>query len=186
MRRFFDTLYTGALIAACASMVAIAVLVLVQVLGRIIDRTALMLGREPWGISVPSLAEFGGFLFVAAACLALPATLRAGGHVRVTLALGLMGPRMGRVFTGLVLLAALALGGFAAWHSGEQMLDSWRFNTVSFGMVRVPLWIPQATMTAGFVLLLVALTDELLTLLRGGTPAFRRSEEGRREGAEGH
>lgn len=186
MRRFFDTLYSGALVAACAALVAIAGLVLVQVLGRIIDRLAIWLGQAPPGIAVPSLSEFGGFLFVAAACLALPATLRAGGHVRVTLALGLMGPRMGRAFTGLVLLAALALGGFAGWHSTEQMLDSWRFNTVSFGMVRVPLWIPQAAMTAGFVLLMVALVDELLVLLRGGTPAFRRAEEGRREGAEGH
>jgi len=186
MRRFFDTVYNGALIAACTAMVAIAVLVLVQVSGRIIDRLAIWMGQAPPGIAVPSLSEFGGFLFVAAACLALPATLRAGGHVRVTLALGLMGPRVGRVFTGMVLLAALGLGGFAAWHSWEQMLDSWRFNTVSFGMVRVPLWIPQAAMTAGFVLLLVALVDELLTLLRGGLPAFRRAEEERSDSAEGH
>lgn len=186
MRRFFDTLYFGALITACLAMVAIAVLVLVQVTGRIIDRVALGLGGTPPGINVPSLAEFGGFLFVAAACLALPATLRAGGHVRVTLALGLMGPRAGRLFTALVLLAALGLGGFAAWHSAEQALDSWRFNTTSFGMVPVPLWIPQTAMTAGFVLLMLALADELLLLLRGGLPAFRRAEEGRREGAEGH
>lgn len=186
MRRFFDTLYNGALIAACTSMVAIAVLVLVQVLGRVIDRLAIWLGQAPPGINVPSLSEFGGFLFVAAACLALPATLRAGGHVRVTLALGLMGPRLGRVFTALVLLAALALGGFAAWHSAAQALDSWQFNTTSFGMVPVPLWIPQTGMTAGFVLLVVALIDELVVLLRGGTPAFRRSEEARRESAEGH
>jgi len=179
MRRFFDTLYNGALIAACAAMVSIAALVLVQITGRIIDRTALFLGREPLGISIPSLAEIGGFLFVASACLALPATLRAGGHVRVTLALGLMGPRVGRAFTGLVLLAALALGAFAAWHTGEQALDSWRFNTVSFGMVRVPLWIPQAAMTAGFVLLVIALADELLALVRGAEPAFRQAEENR-------
>ena len=37
------------------------------------------------GLQVPSLAEIGGFLFVAAAFLALPATLRAAGHVRVTM-----------------------------------------------------------------------------------------------------
>lgn len=186
MRRLFDAIYNGALIAACAAMVAIAVLVLVQVLGRIIDRVAILLGREPLGIAVPSLSEFGGFLFVAAACLALPATLRAGGHVRVTLALGLMGPRLGKLMTALVLLAALGLCGFAAWHSAEQMLDSWRFNTVSFGMVRVSLWIPQAAMTAGFVLLLVALLDELLALMRGGLPAFQRAEDGRKDSVEGH
>lgn len=179
MRRIFDTVYGGALVAACAAMVGIAVLVLVQVLGRIADRAALTMGLEPPGIAVPGLAEIGGFLFVAAACLALPATLRAGGHVRVTLALGLMGPRLGRAMTGLVLLAALALACFAAWHTGMQALDSWWFNTRSFGMIRTPLWIPQSVMTAGFALLALALADELLTLLRGALPAFRQAEDSR-------
>ncbi|KPQ07140.1 MAG: TRAP-type C4-dicarboxylate transport system, small permease component [Rhodobacteraceae bacterium HLUCCA12] len=186
MRRILDSVYAGGLIAACAAMVTIAVLVMVQVLGRIIDRAVILVGLEPPGISVPSLSEFGGFLFVAAACLALPATLRAGVHVRVTLALGLMGPRLGRALAALVLLAAIGLSAFATWHSIEQARDSWVFGTVAFGMLPVPLWLPQGVMGAGFALLLLALADELATLMRGSEPAFRRAEAGRQDNqAEG-
>lgn len=184
MRRILDGIYGGALIVACAAMVAIAVLVLAQVLGRVIDRAAGLLGLEPLGLAIPSLAEMGGFLFVGAACLALPATLRAGGHIRVSLLLGLMPPGLARALGALVLLAALGLSGFAAWNSGTQALDSWQFGALSFGVVAMPLWIPQAVMTGGLVLLAVALADELLSLVRGAEPSFQRAERART--IEGH
>lgn len=179
MRRALDTLYGAAMVGACLSMVAIAVLVFVQVMGRVIDRVLLTLGFARWGISVPSLAEIGGFLFVASATLALAYTLRAAGHVRVTLALRLAPPAVTRVLTVLVLAAALALAAFATWHIGLRALDAWTSGRVSFGRVRVPLWIPQAVMTTGFAVFCVALLDELLAALRGD-PSFRE-EEMRRE-----
>jgi TRAP-type C4-dicarboxylate transport system permease small subunit len=182
MRKLLDGIYAGALVIACLAMAAIAMLVLAQILGRIVDRALLMLGSTPLGLSIPSLSDFGGFLFVAAATLALPATLRAGGHVRVSLLLNLGGPLVRRLQGALVLIVALALAGFAAWHSGAQMLDSWRFNSVSFGMVRVPLWIPQSVMTAGFTLLMVAVLDELIAVLRGQAPAYQRAEDARSTG----
>ncbi len=182
MRRILDAVYDGALAASCLAMVAIAVLVLAQVLARVLDRALLLAGAAPLGLTIPSLSDFGGFLFVAGATLALPAALRAGGHVRVTLLLELGGARLRRWLDGLVLVAALALAGFATWHLGAQALDSWAFNAVSFGMVRVPLWIPQAVMTLGFALLMVALLDELVTLMAGRDPAFRLAEANRSEG----
>jgi len=184
MRRSLDTVYAAGLVAACMAMVAIAVLVGVQILGRIADRAALWLGFDPWGVAIPGLSEIGGFLFVAAATLALPATLRSGGHVRVTLLAGLMQGLVGRIVAALMLAAALALAGFAAWHSGAQALDSWQFNTRSFGMVRTPLWIPQGVMTLGFVLLLVAVLDEMVAVLRGRTASYQDAEAAR--GTGGH
>ena len=182
LRRVLDLIYGTALGAACLAMIAIAVMVFLQILGRIIDRALILSGVDPLGLAIPSLSDFGGFLFVAATTLALPATLRAAGHVRVTLALAMLGPRVGRVLTLAVLAVALSLAGFAAWHSGAQMWDSIAFNTVSFGMVKVPLWIPQAVMTLGFGLLALAVLDELVTALRGQTPSFRLAELDRSEG----
>lgn len=179
MRKALDGLYASALGAACMAMVAIAALVLVQILARVLDRALVIAGASPLGFSIPSLSDFGGFLFVAAATLALPATLRSGGHVRVSLLLALGGPALKRALTLLALLAALGLGFFAAWHSGAQAMDAWRFNSVSFGMVRVPLWIPQGVMTLGLGLLVLAVADELMTALRGQPPAFQRAEEAR-------
>ncbi|WP_322894197.1 MULTISPECIES: TRAP transporter small permease [unclassified Yoonia] len=182
MRKVLDALYAVALAIACLAMVAIAVLVLVQILGRVLDRALIFAGATPLGFSIPSLSDFGGFLFVASATLALPATLRAGGHVRVSLLLNIGGPVVQRILGILVLMVALGLAGFATWHSGLQVLDSWRFNAVSFGMVQVPLWIPQGVMTLGFGLLLVAVADELVTALRGQVTSFQRAEDQRSAG----
>jgi TRAP-type C4-dicarboxylate transport system permease small subunit len=93
MRKALDALYAGALVGACLAMVAIAALVFLQVGGRVVDRMLTWFGASRIGFAVPSLTEIGGFLFVAAVFLALPATLRAAGHVRVTLALRVLGER---------------------------------------------------------------------------------------------
>lgn len=185
MRRLFDGIYAAGLVGACLCMVAIAGLVGAQVGGRILDRALIWAGGTPIGLQVPSLAEIGGFLFVAAAFLALPATLRSGAHVRVTVLANLLAGPAARALSALVLAGALALAVWAAWHLGAQALDSWQFNTMSFGRVRVPLWIPQTVMTAGMVLFAVALADELIATLRGEMPAHRRAETERTRAEEG-
>ncbi len=180
MRQALDRLYAAGLVLSAIAMVTIAVMVLAQVLGRITDRTLLWMGRDAIGLAVPSLAEIGGFLFVASAFLALPATLKAGNHVRVTLlAQAIRKGPVARVMEVLVLIGAAALAGFATWNSGLQVLDSWQFGSVSFGMVRVPLWLPQGAMTAGLALFLICLLDELMLSLSGRTPAFRAAEQAR-------
>ena len=186
MRRVLDQLYGAALVASALALVTIAVLVFVQVAGRVLDRVLVAGGGAALGLQVPSLAEIGGFLFVGAAFLALPATLRSAGHVRVTMVAQALPEGPARAVTALVLAAALALAVFAAWHSGVQVADSWAFASVSFGIVRVPLWIPQGVMTLGLGLFAVALADELAAALTGRTPAFRAAEAARSVDAGGH
>lgn len=186
MRRMLDLIYAGSLVASAVSLVTIAVLVFAQIGGRILDRVVIATGGETIGFQVPSLAEIGGFLFVGAAFLALPATLRAAGHVRVTMLAQALPDAAARIVTVIVLATGLALALFAAWHSGVQAQDSWAFNSVSFGMVRIPLWIPQGVMTLGLGLFALALADELVAAIRGGTPAFRQAEAARGVDEGGH
>jgi len=186
MRRALDLVYASALVASAAALVTIAVLVFVQIAGRLLDRVLRAMGGESVGLQVPSLAEIGGFLLVGAAFLALPATLRSAGHVRVTMLAKSVPPPFDRWLNALVLLAALALTVFAAWNSGLQALDSWQFNSVSIGTIRIPLWIPQGVMTLGLCLLALALFDELVTALRGETPAFVTAEDSRGIDGGGH
>ena len=187
MRRILDGLYLGSMIAAVAAMVSIAALVFIQIAGRILDRVLGWIGIDGLGIAVPSLAEIGGFLFVASAFLALPTTLRKGGHVRVTMLSSNLPPKAAHVMATVVLGAAFSFGAFAAWHAGLQALDSWTFNSVSFGMIRIPLWVPQGTMALGLTIFAIALLDELITALRGKDPAYIRAEKAKSADAlEGH
>lgn len=186
MRRTLDLIYATALIASAAAMVTIAALVAVQIGGRLLDRALTAFGGDAIGVAVPSLSEIGGFLFVAAAFFALPAALRSGAHVRVTMLAANLPEPVARVLTLIVLTAAVALAGFATWHSWLQALDSYQFNSVSFGMIPIPLWIPQGAMTLGLGIFCLALIDEWATALRGGTPAFRAAEAARSVETGGH
>jgi len=184
MRKALNALYGAALVGACLAMIAIAVLVFVQVAARLVDAVAVFLGLPRYGFTIPSLAEIGGFLFVASAFLALAATLRAAGHVRVTLLMRWFGQRGDRIMTVLVLLVALGLTAFAVWSVWLLTWASYLRGSVSVGIIAIPLWIPQGVMTLGLVIFAVALLDELVAMLRGGEAAFR-TVENRREAAEG-
>ncbi|MBC7133178.1 MAG: TRAP transporter small permease [Roseovarius sp.] len=185
LRRTRDALYGAGLVLAALALVAIAALVLVQVAGRVIDRGLIALGHDPVGIAITSLSELGGFLFVGAAFLALAGSLRAGGHVRVRMLVGALPAPLARGVAVLALLGALGLCGFALWSAALMAWDSWSFNAVSFGMGKFPLWVPQAVMVAGLALMVLALADELLTLLRGGAPAYQRAEDAK-GASDGH
>lgn len=186
MRKALDALYGAALAGACLSMIAIAALVFVQVMARVVDIVAVFLGMPRYGFIIPSLAEIGGFLFVASAFLALPATLRAAGHVRVTLLMRWFGPRGDRIMTFLVLLVAIGLTAFALWSVWLLTWASFVRGSLSIGIVAIPLWIPQGVMTAGLAIFGLALVDELVAMLRGGEPAFRTVENGREASEGGH
>ncbi|MBS9722006.1 TRAP transporter small permease [Tianweitania sp. BSSL-BM11] len=186
MRKALDALYGAALFGACMSMLVIAVLVFIQVLARVVDWFVQLLGMARFGFIIPSLAEIGGFLFVAASFLALPAALRAAGHVRVTLVLRFLNPAADKALTALVLVVALGLTVFAAWALGVQASASLQRGSVSYGIIAIPLWLPQAVMTLGVVIFAVAILDELITLLKGHEPTFRHVERTREATEGGH
>lgn len=186
MRKALDALYAGALYSACLAMATIALLVFIQIAGRVIDRAADLIGAPRLGLSVPSLAEFGGFLFIAAAFLALAPTFRAAVHIRVTLALRHIGPRADRMLTGAVLLIAFGLAAFAAWVVGYQTFESYQRGSVSYGLIPIPLFLPQVLMTGGLVIFAIAILDDLVNLVLKGETAFRRAELEREAGEGGH
>lgn len=176
MRRVLDRLYDGALWLAAAAFALIALLVLLQILGRLVDRAARFVGMPPPGWTIPSLAEFGAFLFTGAVFLGLAGTLRAGGHVRVKLLVQALPDSATRWLGVAVCAAAAALAAFATWSSALQALDSLQFGSLSYGVIPIPLAIPQGVMTVGLALFCVALIDAMVTLARGGVPAYRAAE----------
>lgn len=182
MRQVLDRIYGGALMLSAILFATIAVLVLIQVGGRLTDRVLRAAGSEPLGITIPSLAEIGGFLFISAVFLGLAGTLVRGGHVRVTLVTRALPEGVARGLDGLVALGAAGLAAFASWSSILQTIDSWKFDSLSFGMVKIPLWWPQSVMTLGLLLLTVALIDAALTRFRGGLPPYAEAEAVREEG----
>ncbi|HEY8267726.1 MAG TPA: TRAP transporter small permease subunit [Xanthobacteraceae bacterium] len=177
MRSLLDRFYALTLWLAAACLVTIALLVGVQVIGRIADLLLKLTGRPPYGFMIASLAEMAGYLLAATTFLALAATLKRGAHIRVTMLLGVLPPRARFLFELWVLTAGSAFVAFMTWSVARLVWDSIRFNEVSYGLLPIPLAIPQAAMAVGLLALLVALLDELAITWRAGRPSFRSEEE---------
>ena len=182
--RIADILYAVAHALACAAIATLATLIVVQVLARALDGVLDLLGLPITGFIVPSLAEIAGFLFVAGTFLALASTLRHGVHIRVTLLLDHVPAPIGRALRALGALIGAVLFGYAAWHALELTRDSIRFDEVSYGIIAIPLAIPQSAMTVGLAAFALAMLHEVAIAIVGRDGADR--DDGAEEPATEH
>lgn len=127
--------------------------------------------------TIPSYADFSGFMLAGATFLAMAHTLRAGGHIRVNLVVSRI-PRTAQfVAEVFVLTAATGVIGYATYFMGALVRESIHYGDVSNGIVPVPLWIPQSVAAFGIGLLLVAVVHTLFEVLRARAPILLSPEE---------
>jgi TRAP-type C4-dicarboxylate transport system permease small subunit len=163
VRRLLDGVYRacGALAAFCVLL--IAVLVVAQVGGRLI------------GVLVPGADDLAGYALTASSFLALANTLRANGHIRLTLLIRRAGRRPRLLLESGCLAFGMVVTGYFAYHVVDMAWDAYRFGERSQGILSVPLWIPQAVMAVGAIVLFVAFVDDLVVILRGGATSYERA-----------
>jgi TRAP-type C4-dicarboxylate transport system permease small subunit len=167
MRRFLDTLYDAAGYAAAGALLLIFGLVALQVAARLFDGAMLMLGFPAAGFIVPSIAEICGFLLAAASFLALAKTLTSFAHIRVGMLVDRFAPRPRRWAEVLAGIVASIIATYATVALARLTLKSFAFNDLSYGIVPVPLALPQAVMTLGLAILAVSLVDLTVRVARG-------------------
>ena len=148
-------MYVAAAGLAAAFMVGTLVFVVLGILGRLI------------GFHLRGTDAYAGYCMAGCGFLALAHTLRRGEHIRVTLVLDHVGPRLRRVLEIICLAAGVALSGLLAWYSVRLAWQSHTFNDISTANDATPLWIPQLAMAAGSLLLAVAFAEWLVNALRG-------------------
>jgi TRAP-type C4-dicarboxylate transport system permease small subunit len=162
-------IFHAAGILSAILLAAMAILTLLQIVGRTL------------GYNISTGADFAGFCMAASIFLALAWTLRSGGHIRVSLFIQVLNPKMRFAFEIWCLVVASLAVAFFAYSAVSMTWDSYRFGDMSVGMVAVPLWLPQTAMAAGAVLMGIALVEQLILVLLGQDPIYRASEEGKNE-----
>jgi TRAP-type C4-dicarboxylate transport system permease small subunit len=165
MRRILDGLYKVCAVLAAVFMAAIAVLILSQTIGR------------PLGVVVPDANELAGFCFAALTFLALAPTFRSGGHIRVTLFTSRLPESLRHGMEVAALVVSLGLVSFAAWAAVDLARGSLEYGDVSPGVTAFPLWIPQAAMAFGLVVLVACLVETLIDVVRGKEPPYAGLED---------
>ena len=165
MRRFLDRLYLGSGMLAGLFIILITIMILVQIVGRWFD------------IIIPSTEDFAGFFLAAATFLALAYTFRMGGHIRITILVHLLKGKVSRFALTAALSVFILMIAYAVYYTAAFVYESWSFEELSQGYIAVPLWIPQLGMMLGLVVFPIALIDDLVLLISGGTPTFVGLEE---------
>jgi TRAP-type C4-dicarboxylate transport system permease small subunit len=149
-------------------MVGILLMVLASVVGRLA------------GFNLRGSDAYAGYCMAAAGFLALAHTLKRGEHIRVTLFLERFQGRLRRPLdlwchaVGTFFCAVLAI------FSVRLVWTSRAYNDISQGNDATPLWIPQIAMAVGACLLLVAMLDDFVTLVRRQSVKAAAGDEAKR------
>ncbi|HSV36660.1 MAG TPA: TRAP transporter small permease subunit [Ramlibacter sp.] len=124
---------------SCLAMVAAFGTVLLGVIAR----------EVRWDI--PGLDAYAGYAIAAALFLALPATLKHGDHIRVTLLLDRVPAKVRGALEWWCLALATGLALYIAWYAVRLVWVSYATHDVSPAADASPLWIPQMAMALGCV-----------------------------------
>ena len=164
LRAVLDTLYRLSGYLAAVFLFLIAATIIAQIVGRY------------FGVALDS-TESGGFCLAAMTFLGLAYTLKVGGHIRVTLLIRSARGRLRRAIelwcTGL----AAAVMAYFAYQSALLTYESWVYNDLSPGLLAMPFWIPQSTMTLGVSVFAIALLDEFCCLWAGQDASYDQHDE---------
>jgi TRAP-type C4-dicarboxylate transport system permease small subunit len=148
-------------------MAAICVLMLAQAFAR------------EAGILIRGADDIVAWLCAACAFLALGHTFRHGDLVRVGVFLDRL-PERARWVAELVALGITAVfTAYMLWAVTRFVYDSYAFNEVAQGLIRVPIWIPQLSLVIGIAIFFLAVLDELVSVLRKQKPSYQLAEEAR-------
>ncbi len=142
----------------------------------------LMIGQSvlrEFGVRTGAVNDIVAWCCAAGSFFAMAHAFKHGDFVRVTLLLEVVSPRVRQALERVSLaIGAIAVGYLAFW-ACRFTYQSWAFNELAQGLLPIPIWIPQSSFALGSILLLVAVVDELILVLRGHRPTFVTAVEER-------
>lgn len=160
MRRLLDGLYAGGGALAALCVLTILILMIGASVGRVME----------WRVSWVN--DVVAWLCAAAAFLGMAFSFRNGDFVRVTLLLESVSAGTRRWLEVISLaIAAVAIGYLGYW-AARFTYESWKFNDIAGNMVAIPIWIPQMSFVVGSAILVIAVIDECVNVLRGNKPSY--------------
>ncbi|TYC48337.1 TRAP transporter small permease [Rhodobacterales bacterium] len=162
LRRGLDFVYLAAGVAAALCLIGILCLIVLQMLAR-------------WtGEVFPGAPDYAGYTMAAASFLAFANALNHGSHIRVSLLLNAVPENVGRWIDAWCFAIGTAIAWYFVYYCGRFVYWSWKFNDISQGQDRTPLWIPQMAVLVGGIILAIALTDHLISVVANGKNRIRQ------------
>ena len=156
LRKGLDGLYLLSGILAACFLIAILTLIVVQMVAR-------------WtGEIFPGAPEYAGYSMAGASFLAFASALNHGSHIRVSILINAVPARVSWFLNVWCFTIGTMVGWYVAYYAWRFTYWSWKFSDISQGQDATLLWIPQSSMVIGSVILAIALTYHLISLLFTG------------------
>ena len=160
VRRWLDAVYYAAgAIGACFIGLVGALMIAQSVL------------RE-FGVRTGAVNDVVAWCCAAGSFFAMAHAFKHGDFVRVTLLSEKVSAEMQRKLEIGALAIALVAVAYLAFWANRFTYESWVFNDIAQGLLPLPMWIPQLSFALGSILLLIAVLDELVLVLRGRRPSY--------------
>ncbi len=162
LRSGLDAIYMASAVAGAVCVALICALMVFQSLGR------------EFGMNTGATNDIVSWLCAAAAFLTMAHAFKHGDFVRVTLVLEKVSATTRRTMELISLFIALVAVTYLAWWACRFTYQSYEFKELAQGLLPLPIWIPQMSFAFGSVLLVIAVLDEFIIVVRGGVPTFVR------------
>ncbi|MCU0944444.1 MAG: TRAP transporter small permease [Rubritepida sp.] len=167
LRRALDALYVTAGALAALALFGIFAVMMAQMVLR------------QFSVQFPGADDLVAYLCVATAFLALAWTFRNGELIRVGLLIERLPANMRRwVELAVLTLAAVLVATIVHWTWADAMFSR-EIEEVAQGTVPFLLWIPKLAVPIGSGILLVAVLDAWVAVLRGAKPGYVAAAEER-------
>ncbi len=137
---------------AAAFLIAILVLIVAQVIGRLV------------GYTTPGITNYAGYCMAGASFFGLSYAMHCNSHIRVSLFLNLS-TKFQFALELWCHLIAIGLSVFFSFYASKMIFWSYKFHDVSQGQDATALWIPQLVTVMGTSVLTLVLLERLYLLL---------------------
>jgi len=118
--------------------------------------------------------ELVAFMLVATVAAGLAYTFKEGGHLRVEVVYARLPDRIRVPLEAVHVFLALVFSVVFTLMVWRMVLDSWKLGAVGYGVVRIPLWIPQAALGTGLAMLALLLAVYFIRRVRDLRPGRTR------------
>jgi TRAP-type C4-dicarboxylate transport system permease small subunit len=167
MRRWLDRLYYAAGAIGAGFVLILGILMIGQSVLR------------EFGVRTGAVNDVVAWCCAAASFFAMAHAFKHGDFVRVTLLLDKVPAGARRVLELVSLSIGTVAVGYLTWWAWRFTYESWAFEELAQGLLPIPIWIPQSSFALGSLLLLIAVVDELILVIRGARPTYVTAVEER-------
>jgi TRAP-type C4-dicarboxylate transport system permease small subunit len=154
-RTRLDYLFTLSGGVAAIFVVLIALIIIIQVIGREL------------GVQIYGADDFTSWSLAASIFFALAYTFKKGAHIQVTLITERLTGRSAKAATIISLAVSSIAIGFLTVSAIHLSYDNYQFGDIAPGLLRVPMWIPTLSLLLGSLLLFLAILDSLFAAIFG-------------------